>query len=84
MMGTNELHTQTSEVLETSEVSNGFKETELGPIPVDWDVVPLREVSAIIRTEGTEVGTGTVPTTGNGKEVSRRHSRDESCQPEAR
>jgi type I restriction enzyme S subunit len=36
--------TQTSEVLETSEVlsqPNDFKETEIGPIPADWEVVLL-------------------------------------------
>ena len=38
-MSTNELRIQTSEVSETSEVSNGFKETEIGPIPVEWEVV---------------------------------------------
>ena len=31
-----EVHSQTSEVSETSEVwSSGFKETEIGPIPVE-------------------------------------------------
>ena len=34
-MGTNELRAQTSEVSKTSEVSSGFKETEVGPIPAD-------------------------------------------------
>jgi len=32
---------------ETSAVLNGFKETELGPIPVEWEVVPLREAAVL-------------------------------------
>jgi hypothetical protein len=28
-----------------TEASNGFKETEIGPIPVDWDVVPLSQAA---------------------------------------
>jgi len=37
-MRANELRTQTSEVLGTLEVSNGFKDSGIGPMPVDWEV----------------------------------------------
>ncbi len=33
-----------------TEATNGFKETEIGPIPVDWEVVPLREVTEKAQT----------------------------------
>ena len=37
-----EVHSQTSEVSETSEVwSSGFKDTKIGPIPLEWEVVRL-------------------------------------------
>ncbi|MEM2373445.1 MAG: hypothetical protein QXI11_03285 [Thermoproteota archaeon] len=32
----------------TSEVKNGFKETEIGLIPEDWDMVTLKQVADII------------------------------------
>ena len=42
----NGFETQTSEVLETSEVwSSGFKETEIGPIPVEWEVATIGELA---------------------------------------
>jgi type I restriction enzyme S subunit len=45
---------QTSEVVRTSSsetlaVSNGFKETEIGPIPVDWEVASLSDVATLSR-----------------------------------
>jgi type I restriction enzyme S subunit len=64
MMGTNELRTQTSEVLETSEVSDGFKQTEIGPIPVDWEVVRLGEVASL--TMGQSPPSSTYNTDGDG------------------
>ena len=36
----------TSEACSTSEVTNGFKETELGLIPADWDAVAVAAVVA--------------------------------------
>jgi len=38
---------QTCKVSETLQVSNGFKETEIGPIPVDWDLSYLGEVASL-------------------------------------
>jgi type I restriction enzyme S subunit len=32
---------ETSEVSQTSEVSDGFRETPLGPLPVEWETVPF-------------------------------------------
>jgi type I restriction enzyme S subunit len=43
----NGFETQTSEVSETSGVSNDFKQTKIGPIPVEWEVVHLGDVFEI-------------------------------------
>jgi len=57
---------QTSEVLETSEVLNGFKETEIGPIPVDWEVVPLSSLARVKYGKAKPKREGSIPTVGSG------------------
>jgi type I restriction enzyme S subunit len=56
MMGEMTACDKTSKVSQTLEVSNAFKETEIGPIPVEWDVVPLGEL-------GTQFFSGGTPST---------------------
>lgn len=36
-----------------TEATNSFKETEIGPIPVEWEVVPLRELAHAFFSGGT-------------------------------
>jgi type I restriction enzyme S subunit len=44
MMGEMTACDKTSKVSQTLEVSDAFKETEIGPIPVEWDVVQLGKI----------------------------------------
>jgi hypothetical protein len=37
--------TQAAEASEISAASNGFKETKLGPIAVEWKGMPLRDLA---------------------------------------
>jgi type I restriction enzyme S subunit len=55
---------QTSKVSKTSEVLDGFKDTELGPLPVDWEVVPMGEIASL--TMGQSPPSSTYNTNGQG------------------
>jgi len=57
---------QTSEVSQTSEVYNGFKETEIGPIPVDWDVIPLGKLARVKYGKARPKQEGAIPAVGSG------------------
>ena len=45
--------------------ANGFKETEIGPIPVDWDVQPLRQVAKVRYGKARPKTTGNIPVLGS-------------------
>jgi len=40
-----------------SNLSDGFKETEIGPIPVNWEVVLLAQAEEVWREADTELDT---------------------------
>jgi type I restriction enzyme S subunit len=47
-------------------VSDGFKETEIGPIPVEWDVVPLDSLASVHYGKARPKQEGTIPVVGSG------------------
>jgi type I restriction enzyme S subunit len=49
-----------------SELPDGFKETEIGPIPVDWEVVPLRSLARVKYGKARPRQEGNVPAVGSG------------------
>ena len=46
--------------------ANGFKETEIGPIPVEWDVVPLGKYANVKYGKAKPKTPGKIPVVGSG------------------
>ncbi|GAW92771.1 restriction endonuclease subunit S [Calderihabitans maritimus] len=49
-----------------SNISNGSKMTELGPLPEDWDVVKLEEIAEVKYGKAKPKETGNIPVVGSG------------------
>ncbi len=47
-------------------LEDSFKETDFGPIPVDWEVVRLGEVASVKYGKAKPVTDGAVPVVGSG------------------
>jgi len=47
-------------------VPEGFKETEIGPIPVDWNVVPVSNLARVKYGKAKPKQEGTIPAVGSG------------------
>ena len=57
---------KTFEVFETLEVSNVFKDTQIGPIPVDWEVVRLGTLARVKYGKAKPKNEGVIPVVGSG------------------
>jgi type I restriction enzyme S subunit len=58
--------TQAAEASETSVASNSFKETHLGSIPVEWEMVRIGEVAKVKYGKAKPRTDGPVPVVGSG------------------